>query len=387
MISLLEVGGLCTGYGVVQVLEDVSIRVAAGEIVSLIGPNGAGKSNLVSFFRLLHEMAAGRLQVYVGNSGGADSLLHCGAKNTTQVSAQLDFVTDVGVSEYSMRLVYAAGRTLIFAEERLCAGRCDDRPNPPVSQLAPGDVESGLRKEKVEGYVIMGPDVGHQKWQLQHFRNLLEGFRTYHFHDTTQTSGIRQSCYAGNNLFLMPDASNLAAMLLLYRDRSAAAYHRIVETVRQVAPFFDDFVLARTPPDNRNVLLDWKSRESDQVFGPHQLSDGTLRAMALITLLLQPRENLPRVIVIDEPELGLHLYAMIVVASLLRAAAHHCQIILATQSPFFLDQFDAEDVVVVELEQNQSVFRRLEPGRLTEWLEEYSLGELWEKNVIGGGPV
>ena len=366
-----------------------SIREMALELRPLnvlIGENGAGKSNLVSFFEMLHEMVAGRLQVHIADSGGPDTLLYRGAKHTTQLEAQIDFTTDQGISEYFIRLTYAAGRTLIFAEERLCGGRREDRPNPSVLQLAPGDMESGLRKEKAEG-IDPGGGFGEMRQSyVLHFRDLLEGCHTYHFHDTAVTSGVRQSCYLGNNLYLMPDASNLAAMLLSYREGSAVAYNRIVETVRQVASFFDDFVLRKSPPNKRNVLLDWKSRGSDQVFGPHQLSDGTLRAMALITLLLQPRESLPRVIVLDEPELGLHPHAMAIVAALIKEAAHHCQIILATQSTHLVDEFDPGDVVVVERERHESVFRHLDPESLKEWLEDYTLSELWEKNVIGGGP-
>ena len=185
----------------------------------------------------------------------------------------------------------------------------------------------------------------------------------------------------------MPDAGNLAALLLRLREtNSGSAYKRIVTTIRLIAPFFDDFDLEPAGPNKKEIILNWRDRGSDQVFGPHQLSDGTLRAMCLVTLLMQPEDELPDLIVVDEPELGLHPYALNVVASLFKKVSHHTQVVISTQSSSFLDNFGAEDVIVVNREGKESLFTRLDPEKLKEWLEEYSLGEVWEKNVIGGGP-
>jgi predicted ATPase len=138
--------------------------------------------------------------------------------------------------------------------------------------------------------------------------------------------------------------------------------------------------------DPTKIQLRWKERNREFDFGPHLLSDGTLRAMALITLLLQPENDLPSVIIIDEPELGLHPYAISVLAGLLRMASSHSQIMVATESPTFLDQFTPEEVVVTERCEGESVFRRLSHEGLRSWLEDYCLSDLWAKNVIGGRP-
>jgi len=166
----------------------------------------------------------------------------------------------------------------------------------------------------------------------------------------------------------------------------SAALHEVLDTIRQVAPFFGDFELEPEARNHDSIRLNWREKGVDQIFGPHQISDGTLRAIALITLLLQPESSLPRVIVIDEPELGLHPYAIGVLASLVKRASHHCQVILATQSPALLDEFEPEDVVVVDRDSQESKFRRLGSDQLDSWLEEYSFSEAWEKNVFGGGP-
>jgi len=219
------------------------------------------------------------------------------------------------------------------------------------------------------------------------FRNLLNSCRVYHFHDTSPTARVRQYCYIGDNRWLMPDAGNLAALLYRLRnENSRSAYHPIVTTIRLIAPFFDDFDLEPTGPNKRDIILNWREKGSDQVFGPHQFSDGTLRAICLVTLLLQPESELPGLIIVDEPELGLHPYALNVIAALFSKASHHTQVLISTQSSTFLNNFDPKDVIVVNREGRESQFTRPDPDKLEAWLEEYSLGEIWEKNVIGGGP-
>lgn len=194
------------------------------------------------------------------------------------------------------------------------------------------------------------------------------------------------SGYIEDNRKLHGDGGNLAAFLHRIRETHREVYHRITATIRLAAPFFDDFSLAPRSLAPREILLNWKQKGSDYEFGPHQLSDGTLRAMALIALLLQPEEELPRLIVIDEPEIGLHPYAVELVASLLKKASFHTQLLVATQSSQLLDACDPEDVICVDRQGAESVFTRPDPEKLADWLEDYSLGEVWKKNIIGGGP-
>jgi len=339
----------------------------------LIGANGAGKSNFVSFFKFLNEMVGERFQEFIGTSGGAHSLLHYGPKVTPQMEAALDFASPDADNTYRIRLTHAAVDTLIFTQERLEFHRPTD-PEPRVEQLGPGQRETALREQAESNQTA------------RVFRHLIANCRVFQFHDTSSTAPIRQSCYVESNRFLMPDAGNLAAVLYRLCRQDQVVYRRIVATIRQVAPFLDDFDLAPSELNPHNIVLNWRDRESDMLFGPHQLSDGTLRAMALFTLLLLPQEELPPVVVIDEPELGLHPSAIVLLAALLKQASVHCQVIVATQSVPLIDEFEPEDVVVVEREGRESVFRRLDSERLADWLKEYSLGELWQKNVLGGGP-
>ena len=341
----------------------------------LIGANGAGKSNLVSFFKMLNEMMAMRLQQYIGTTGRAQSILHFGPKVTPQIVAQLEFEVDNGLDTYAMRLFHAAGDTLVFADENLNFHQ-RGYPTPTSVSLGSGHDETRIGQKVDEGEPT-----------ARVFKHLLDHCRVYHFHDTSPTARVRQFCYTDDNRWLMPDAGNLAALLLRLREENGGeVYHRIVRTIRLVAPFFNDFVLETASPNKRDIILNWREKGSDQVFGPHQLSDGTLRAICLVTLLMHPEDELPDLIIVDEPELGLHPYALNMVATLFKKASHHTQILISTQSSSFLDNFEPEDVVVVNREGKESKFVRPDGAKLEAWLEEYSLGEVWEKNVIGGGP-
>ena len=341
----------------------------------LIGANGAGKSNLVSFFKMLNEMMAGRLQTYLANSGRAQSLLHFGPKITPQIQAQLEFEADNGTDIYMMRLSHTVGDTLFFAEETLNFLQ-KGYSSPKTISLGSGHQETRIGEAADEGEPT-----------AKVFRHLLNHCRVYHFHDTSSTARVRQTCYIGDNRWLMPDAGNLAALLYrLQNENNGSVYKPIVSTIRLIAPFFDDFDLEPEGNQKKDIILNWRQKGTDQVFGPHQLSDGTLRAICLITLLMQPADELPDLIVVDEPELGLHPYALDVIASLFSKASHYTQILISTQSSTFLNNFDPEDIIVANRDGMVSQFERLDATKLDAWLEEYSLGEVWEKNVIGGGP-
>ncbi|MDE2718918.1 MAG: AAA family ATPase, partial [Chloroflexota bacterium] len=194
---------------------------------------------------------------------------------------------------------------------------------------------------------------------------------------------IRGKWSTNDNRYLKEDAGNIAPFLLRMREDEASYYQRIVDTVRLILPFFSDFELE---PENGHLLLVWRERNSDQVFDVSQASDGMLRVIALVALLLQPEKSLPDVLILDEPELGLHPSAITVIGGLIRAVSTKAQVIVATQSAALVDCFEAADIVVVEREDRKSVFRRLDAEVLGNWLEDYTLSELWDKNVLGGRP-
>jgi len=359
----------------------------------LIGANGAGKSNLISFFKLVYEMRQGRLQNFV-RDWGADALLFYGAKTTQRLDAHLLFEDeDTGFVTYRVRLYPTPRDSLVYEEEGV-----DLRPRETVTAKTSigqatfgcGAARSALESDLAPSIEIWrrdpsdGAQVAVRAGEM--IVDSIKKWGVYHFHDTSATAKIRKRGYIHDNQKLHSDGANLAAFLRGIQVGHPAYYPRILETIRLIAPWFGDFVLEPLKENENDVLLNWRDGYSDRVFGPHQLPDGTLRAVALIALLLQPEKQLPSLVVVDEPELGLHPYALNAIVGLLKGASHHCQVLVATQSASFVDQCDPEDVIVVEREEGKSAFRRLDAEPLQQWLEEYSLGELWQKNVFGGGP-
>jgi predicted ATPase len=215
----------------------------------------------------------------------------------------------------------------------------------------------------------------------------IRGWRDYHFQKTASTAPVRQQQYIDDNRYLHSDGRNLAPYLHMLRQVERPYYDRIVGAFRLAAPWFDDFVIEPLELRPEDVKLDWRERGREKIFGPHDLSDGSLRTIALFTLLLQPEDRLPSLTIIDEPELGLHPYAITMLAELLRSASVTTQVVVATQSVTLLNHFAPREIVTVERDgEGGTTFLRQSEERLAEWLERYSVGELWEKNVLGGRP-
>lgn len=328
----------------------------------LIGANGAGKSNFIGFFRLIAVLLDQRLQSLVGKSGGPDTLLHFGRKKTEALSAELYF----GNNGYKFTLEPTNDNRMMFQREALWWNMSGDKG------ISSGHFESQADQ--------------HQSGIKQYTLPVMRRWRIYHFHDTSDSAKVKQTHRINDNDFLREDGANLAAFLFRLQKHHASHYKRIVKTIQMVAPFFGDFYLRPTPDSPDFIQLEWTEKEQDIPFKASELSDGTLRFILLATVMLQPENYMPSAIIVDEPELGLHPYAINVLADLIKSASSEHQLIISTQSVELVNQFDAEDLIVVDKHQGASTFKRLNNDELGEWLEDYSLGELWKKNILGGRP-
>lgn len=368
----------------VQVKGFLSIREAEipfRALNVLIGANGSGKSNLITLFQMLNRMAVGELKNYILKAGGANTLLHYGRKQTDRMKIRIQFKRKNELANaYSCELIPTQADTLAIAQERI-EFHDQDRFSTPYKLGMPGTYqESALTKPELWG------DDNRDKGIARHVRDCLLAYRVYHFHDTSVGAWVKQFGYLHDNNFLQEDGSNLAAYLYRMREKEEQCYQRVVETVRLTNPYFGDFVLSPSQLNPEQIRLEWREKLSDTVFSPHALSDGTLRFICLATLLMQPPKLMPALILLDEPELGLHPFAIRLLAEMMSTASQHTQIITATQSPLLVSWFEPEDLLVVERVQSSSQFRRLDRQDIAGWLEDYSLGEIWEKNLIGGRP-
>ena len=366
-------------------------RLRPGALTVLIGPNGSGKSNFLDVFSFLNDVVEGRLQDYVGKAGGAERVLHFGSRVTEEVEIEVSFQS--GRTKYDINLQPNQLDELIPTNQSIVF---DDLKGDAVVVSISGGVDkeaginSGVRVHRMEGARVGGKGEMRRnermEGELKYVRDLLARMRLYHFHDTGFHSPMKKTTDVHDNRHLRFDGSNLAPFLYLLRKRHEGSYWSIVRTVQQVAPFFKDFVLSPRPENPDTIRLEWEHVGTDAYFDASSLSDGTLRFMAVATLFLQPVEYRPLVILLDEPELGMHPYAITLLASLMRQASVDTQVIVSTQSPLLVDHFEPEDVVVADRVDGGTQLTRLESSKLAVWLEDYSLGQLWEKNELGGRP-
>jgi len=346
------------------------VRVDLRPINVVIGPNGSGKSNFIGAFAFLGAIREGRLVNTVRLAGGADPLLHFGNKVTQEIGFEVSFSNK---NRYEISLQADAFDDLkVVREHALYFG--PQNPEWLSYTLSPNGLEAGISRVK-QGQLV-----------AVYVRERLACWRVYHFHDTGLTSPMKRTADLNDNAFLREDAGNLAACLFRLQQLHPDAFALVSQSVQLVAPFFGSFLLRPDPLNEAKIRLEWRHKDSDAYFDVSSLSDGTLRFIALATLLLQPVELRPSVILIDEPELGLHPYAITVLAALIKQASVNTQVIVSTQSPLLLDNFEPEDVLVAERADGATTLRRLEDAPLQGWLEEYSLGQLWEKGEIGGRP-
>lgn len=354
------------GFKSIESLEDFELK----PLNVLIGANGAGKSNFVDFFRMLRAMADEGFQNYVLESGGGDGFLFLGPKVTKEISCRVDF----GRNWYAHTLQPTASGSLIISSETTGYGGSSNT----VSGLKESEIRSRKDEKSLQNSSWWG--VGHYVYES------VSSWTVYHFHDTSALAPMRRDQSLRDSERLRHDASNIAAFLLELQEDEEGSYTLIRDTVRLIAPFFDDFLLRpQTKGKKEQVRLEWHQKGSDFPFQPNQLSDGTMRFICLATALIQPYP--PATIVIDEPELGLHPYAISMLADLIKSASERTQVIISTQSPTLLDYFDPNEIVVVNRKKGRSTFERLDEEDLANWLEDYSVGELWQKNIVRGGPT
>lgn len=358
-LKSIEIGGyksISTAKPVKLELHDINI---------LLGANGSGKSNVISFFKMLNAMMNGRFQLFVEQAGTCQVFLNYGAKKTSKISAKLSFEGEHEDVDYEFELSYATPDRLIIASEKIGWG----------SALKQGEYNSNYK----ESMFVKTTDAG-----LVGIRAMLLNYKIYQFHDSSDRGALRQSSAVDGANYLQQEGNNLASFLYYLRENYPTNYKKIVSYIQLVIPQFSDFYLE---PVKGYVSLKWRDNSlNDYILLPEQFSDGSIRFIALATLLMQPNETKPFVIIIDEPELGLHPYAINQLAEMIKEASIASQIIVATQSSKLIDDFDADDIAVVEREEKtgDTVINRLKGEDLNGWLENYSMSELWDKNVIGG---
>ena len=349
-------------------IKDQNVKLLPINI--LIGGNGIGKSNFISIFTFIRNLYEKNLQNYIIKKGNADSFLYMGKKVTDRISIEL-FFAERDKAPHNTFIVDLVPALDTLAIEKVQTGYYSN--NKWYLHTYEENTKESDFKNKNYG-------------QAFYVNSLLRQFEVYHFHDTGDTSPMKSKCNINDNHFLRNDGANIAAYLYFLQEKHPKHFQRIEKAVASVSPFFEGFHLRPNRLNENIIELEWKQKGGyDTFFNAYQLSDGTLRFICLATLLLQP--ELPKTIIIDEPELGLHPIAINKLSSLIKKASYEAQIIVSTQSVNLVDNFTSEDIIVADMNDSATSFKRLDKDELDKWLEDYSLGEIWEKNIIGGQPI
>ena len=376
-------------------LKEISIKgfksfrdkttIELGKLNVLIGANGAGKSNFISVFQLLNNALTGNLQGYTMRYG-AEHFLYNGRKTTQKFELAFKVKTNNALDSYELDVNFQAPNRLFVSREYIDYQK-KGKDSSFTHEIENSGYELGL--PNLSKQVQIGREAKNPILTTGHaIYGLLAKMQVYQFHDTTDTSRIRGSVNKTDGKYLKSDGGNTAAVLYAVKNipEYQSYYNKILNYVRRVMPDFQDFELTGYPENTSEIFLTWRKAGVDAVFSPKQLSDGTIKFIALATLLLAPERVIPKIIVLDEPELGLPPMAIHILANMVKQASENAQVILETQSSLLLDHFQPEDVIVADTKSGTTVLNRLNSEELSEWLKNYSLSELWDKNVIGGQP-
>ena len=376
---------MSNGPGLQGRIKQVSIRgfrslacvenLELPQLTVLIGANGSGKSNLIRFFEMLsYSLKARDLQKFVMDQGGGDDQLYRGARTTPRMEAEVTLDTDQGSNEYRMALTHVATDTLAFAEEAYRFSRHDRDGSAEWIHLPMPARESGLPEAAVDGNQLA-------QRTARTILYLLRNCATYQFHDTSAKASMNMRWDESETARLRSDGGNLAPVLLHLSREQPRRYRLITRQIQRVLSVFEDFELEST---SSKVMLRWRAKGSDKTFGPHLTSDGSLRLFCLFTLLNLPGDMLPDVLMIDEPELGLHPHGIALTAEMIKSLAVHRQVFIATQSPLMVDAFEVENILVASLEEGATKLTPMDRNEYRSWLEDdYLPSELWLKEPVG----
>jgi predicted ATPase len=350
------------------------VGLELGKINILIGSNGSGKSNFISFLRLLKSVADKNLQNYVAENAGANRVLHFGTKKSHFLSGRIEFTNG---NAYQIELKPNTEDGLFFTTEIAAF-----KPLSVWHNLKVGSV--GYAESKLDELIDEHKKKHNYGGIPEYVKIALSKFEIYHFHDTSRTSPSKQQSNISDNRTLRRDGSNLPSFLYFLKLKHPLALNKITSVIKEIAPFFSEFILEPSRLNEEMIRLEWKAVDSSEYFNAHQLSDGTLRMICLVTLMLQP--DPPKTIIIDEPELGLHPKAIHLLANLIDKASKLSQVIISTQSVTLVNQFSYEHLVVTEQTEGESLYGRLAESEVREWVDAYGSGEAWEKNIFGARP-
>ena len=263
---------------------------------------------------------------------------------TSRIDASVGLLAEAAQHEYRFSLEYAHPDRLLFADEALGFGQAESMV---WHRFGGGHDEAKLPYAKTE-------TDGACESAARRFKGFFEHCVVHQFHDTSATSRLKVRWDAEESFRLLPHGGNLPSVLLYLSRHDKERFDAICYYVSRILPGFRRFEIEEA---HGKTLLRWQASGSSKTIGPHLTSDGSLRFFALVTLLNLPAEVLPEIVLLDEPELGRHASAITLIAEMVKSVALKRQVVVATQSPIFVDFFRPHELVVLELDDGQTLSR------------------------------
>lgn len=365
----------------------LSVDFPVRPFMALIGANGVGKTSFLDAFALLSASASGKLNRTLSQFGGIANLL------TRGKSEDISFLVNMEVPGYE---------PLEYCLRLEARGTGHSIPKEVLSQQRPGFSEPFTHIHSSDGDIRyygteekrpVRPDweynpletslaqVPKRFRQTEEMRRILATAAHYHILDVGPRAPVKLPQPMRPATLPGPDGEDLVPYLYSLRESDRDRFEVILDALRAAFPDFDGLGF---PPVAAGMLtMTWKDRKFDKPIYMHELSEGILRFLWLVSLLQSP--DLPTVTMIDEPEVSLHPELLDMLAELMREASKRTQLIVATHSDRFVRFLKPEEVVVMDIDdEGHATAAWADSMDLDEWLAEYSLDEVWRMGRMGG---
>jgi predicted ATPase len=356
----------------------------------LIGANGVGKSSILEVIDLLAASADGVLEQTISHSGGVSSLITADGKTDSMHLALHMPVTAEQPIVYQMSIASEGNGYSIVREE--LTQQQDQGSEKPFRFLNANAAiveyyKAGAKKpdrpnweyKRMETALSQVPKMYKKP---ENFRNVLaSSAEIYHTLSVSARAPVRLPQSMQPARTPGTDGEDLLSCLYLMRETERDRFEAVEDALRAAFPTFDRIDLP--PAAAGSLTLAWRDRSFVRPIFPHQLSEGTLRFLWLVTLLQSP--ELPAVTLIDEPEVSLHPEMLQLLAELMREASSRTQLVVATHSDRFVRFLDPDELVVCDLDEcGGTTVRRASDLDLDAWMKNYSLDQLWSMGRLGG---
>lgn len=369
-------------------LFNVQIDMRDRPLTVMIGANGVGKTSLLEIFSLLAASANAQLANKISELGGLPDIITRDRANSITISLSMS-VPGYAPLDYQLE-VALKGFTYEIALETLTQQN-NRHALEPLKYIESRGLD--VIYFNTEDRALLRPNWDHNPLETslaqvpkmyQEPEKLRKRLASCTFYGALNVAPKSPRLPQSMRPASLPGANgeDLVSCLYYLRETDPERFEIIEDTLTAAFPDFER--LGFPPVAAGTITMTWKDKNFSKPIYMHQLSEGTLRFIWLITLLQSP--GLTAVTLIDEPEVSLHPELLRLLADMMREASQKTQLIVATHSDRLIRFLKPEEVLVCDAEDGLTTMRWGDSFNLEHWLEEYSLDQVWAMNLMGGRP-